>query len=277
MRARNIKPSFFRNELLAEVTPDVRLLFIGLWCMADREGRVENRPTRIKLEIAPLDSINVASAIKELEEKGFIKTYVADEKSVIQIINFLKHQNPHSTERDSLLPDESGSYVVNKRNNNKSITGEYELKNSPLTVKRQLINSSDEVKQLSHNALNPESLILNDESKDIGSSDDKPVRFSAKQFLIDRGVDPKLTDEYLSVRKAKKATNTETAFVAIEKEVEKAGITFQQAITRCVIKSWSGFKASWPYDEDGSGANAAPVNEHILRMRRDGLLPQEAA
>ena len=115
------------------------------------------------------------------------------------------------------------------------------------------------------------------ETETDGSSDDKPVRFSAKQFLIDRGVDPKLTDEYLSVRKAKKATNTETAFVAIEKEVEKAGITFQQAITRCVIKSWSGFKASWPYDEDGSGANAAPVNEHILRMRRDGLLPQEAA
>lgn len=115
------------------------------------------------------------------------------------------------------------------------------------------------------------------ETETDGSSIDKPIRFNAKKFLTDRGVDEKLVAEFFSVRKTKNLTNTETAFVAIEKEVEKAGITFQQAITRCVIKSWAGFKASWTYDEDGSGVGAATENEHIIRMRRDGLLPQEAA
>ena len=38
MRARNLKPGFFKNETLAEIEPLGRLLFQGLWCMADREG-----------------------------------------------------------------------------------------------------------------------------------------------------------------------------------------------------------------------------------------------
>ena len=47
-RARNIKPGFFKNEFLAEMPCEVRLLFIGLWTLADREGRLEDRPKRIK-------------------------------------------------------------------------------------------------------------------------------------------------------------------------------------------------------------------------------------
>ena len=39
-RARNIKPGFFRNADLAELTFEARLLFIGLWTLADSEGRL---------------------------------------------------------------------------------------------------------------------------------------------------------------------------------------------------------------------------------------------
>jgi hypothetical protein len=48
-RARNIKPAFFKNEQLVELGMSTRLLFIGLWCLADREGRLEDRPKRIKM------------------------------------------------------------------------------------------------------------------------------------------------------------------------------------------------------------------------------------
>lgn len=54
-RARNIKPGFFKNELLAEMPPEIRLLFMGLWCIADREGRFEERPKKIKMELFPCD------------------------------------------------------------------------------------------------------------------------------------------------------------------------------------------------------------------------------
>ena len=53
MRARNLKPGFFKNDALAECDPLARILFEGLWCMADREGRLECHPKRIKAEILP--------------------------------------------------------------------------------------------------------------------------------------------------------------------------------------------------------------------------------
>jgi len=50
-RTRSIKPSFFKNEYLAECEPMARLLFIGLWTLADSHGRMEFRPMRFKADV----------------------------------------------------------------------------------------------------------------------------------------------------------------------------------------------------------------------------------
>lgn len=122
-RARNIKPGLFKNELLVEQSLFVRLMFIGLWTLADREGRLEDRPKRIKLELFPYDQDDTNEALSVLAENGFIERYQADGKSVIQIVNFLKHQTPHGTEKDSELPAKDGSYNVNFRNGSGYVTG----------------------------------------------------------------------------------------------------------------------------------------------------------
>lgn len=103
-RARNIKPGFFRNEILGELPVEFRLLFVGLWTAADREGRLEYRPKRIKAEIFPYDDINVMDGLSMLQESGFIEIYIAEDKELIQIINWSKHQNPHHKEVASTLP-----------------------------------------------------------------------------------------------------------------------------------------------------------------------------
>ncbi len=97
-RARNLKPGFFLNDELAECDPLARLLFAGLWCIADREGRLEDRPKRIKAEILPYDDCDVDKFLNDLQSHGFIKRYEVDGKRYIQIINFKKHQNPHIKE-----------------------------------------------------------------------------------------------------------------------------------------------------------------------------------
>jgi len=148
-RARNIKPGFFKNEDLAECSVWARLLFPGLWMLADREGRIEDRPRRIKGELFPFDSVEVEPLLLELEKWNFIKRYESDCKRVIQIVNFSVHQSPHGTEKDSDLPDENGFFTVNKRLNNGCVTGEQSknvtiapLGNSALTVNPLLDNSA---------------------------------------------------------------------------------------------------------------------------------------
>jgi len=103
-RARNIKPGFFANELLAEISPVGRLLFAGLWTIADRSGRLEDRPGRIKAAVLPYDKCNAERILDELAERGFIVRYVVDGKKVIQVVNWSKHQNPHVKEQASTLP-----------------------------------------------------------------------------------------------------------------------------------------------------------------------------
>ena len=48
-RSRNIKPGFFKNEDLLDLPYEYRLLFVGLWTLADREGYLEDRPKRIRM------------------------------------------------------------------------------------------------------------------------------------------------------------------------------------------------------------------------------------
>lgn len=103
-RARNIKPSFFANDDLADIHPLGRLLFIGLWTLADREGRLEDRPRRIKAEVLPYDECNVDSLLDDLQSHGFILRYEVDGDRFIQVVNFTKHQNPHVKESASSIP-----------------------------------------------------------------------------------------------------------------------------------------------------------------------------
>jgi hypothetical protein len=103
-RARNIKPGFFKNEDLAECSPWARLCFAGLWILADRSGRLQDRPRKIKGELFAFDSIEVEPLLVELHRRGFIDRYVADNVAVIQVVTFEKHQNPHHREVDSVLP-----------------------------------------------------------------------------------------------------------------------------------------------------------------------------
>lgn len=103
-RSRNLKPSFFLNEALAEVAPLGRLLFQGLWCQADRCGRLEDRPLRIKASILPYDNCKIDDLLQSLVNLGFITRYEVNGNRYIHIVNFEKHQNPHVKEPESTIP-----------------------------------------------------------------------------------------------------------------------------------------------------------------------------
>lgn len=104
-RARNIKPGFFKNEILGAADPLYMILFEGLWVLADREGRLENRPLRIKAEVFPYrDGLKVADMLNWLDGNGFITQYEVNGIKYIQVLNFTKHQNPHKNETESEIP-----------------------------------------------------------------------------------------------------------------------------------------------------------------------------
>jgi hypothetical protein len=100
-----VKPSLFKNELLATSDPLNTWIFEGLWCIADRDGRLEDRPRRIHLEINPGRAYEGTEAsLAWLSEQGFILRYKHSGSDYIQIVNFAKHQSPHFKEPASKIP-----------------------------------------------------------------------------------------------------------------------------------------------------------------------------
>jgi hypothetical protein len=118
-RTRNLKPSFFTNDLLAECEPMARLLFAGLWTLADRDGRLEYRPRRIKGALFPYDNCEIELLVQQLATRGFVQVYRAGAVDVLAIPTFGEHQRCHPDERSEGLPppqDGSEKCVFPERN-----------------------------------------------------------------------------------------------------------------------------------------------------------------
>ena len=156
-RARNIKPALFKNEVLGTADMGLTVLFAGLWTLADREGRLEDRPLRIKAEIFPYrDGLDINGYLTELERLEFIDRYEVDGVRIIQVLTFSEHQNPHKTEKASVLPERQAESPV-------------ESASQELTVKAPLNNDANtEAAVLIPDSLNTDSLVL---IPDSGSSD----------------------------------------------------------------------------------------------------------
>lgn len=110
-RARNLKPSFFRNEKLVVRSFAARLLYEGLWCLADRRGVLKDKPHWIEMEIFPADDVDIDALLAELadwrdgEDEPLIYRYEADGKRCIFICGFPQHNRPHRDEKKNELPD----------------------------------------------------------------------------------------------------------------------------------------------------------------------------
>lgn len=108
-RARQIKPDLFRNGELFEIAGAEGVLFFeALWTLADREGRLEDRPLTIKATGCPLLSLDPDEALWKMHERGFVLRYECNGLRYIQIVNFLKHQVPHVKELESIIPPLEG-------------------------------------------------------------------------------------------------------------------------------------------------------------------------
>jgi len=111
-RTRSIKPSFFKNEHLAECEPMARLLFAGLWTLADASGRLECRPLRIKAELFPYDNCDILSLLGQLEDRGFIVAYRVGDTNFLEIPKFTEHQRCHPSEQPNGIPAAETGEIV---------------------------------------------------------------------------------------------------------------------------------------------------------------------
>lgn len=259
-RARNIKPGFYKNEDLAECSIWARFIFPGLWMLADREGRLEDRPKRIKGELLPYDGEDVELLLEELSQRGFITRYDIDGKGFIQINAFSKHQTPHVREQASTIPEppdcEQGTTLV-----------------MPDTNLGNVMPSPRSPDSLNPSTLNPST--LNPEEKpssatDVAVPDEKQIY--SKAFIVFWELYPNRVNKGAAAKAFQKIRAAEYPAIRAGLERKKQSQSWLKDNGKFIPHAATWLNARGWEDEDalpdGAGGNSMDAF-----MRRVGAIP----
>lgn len=114
-RIRTVKPEFWTDETLAELTRDVRLLFLGLLNHVDDEGRCVDNEKLVKAAVFPLDddvdSTIVRRWLDELSTTRRVVLYEVAGRRYLQVANFKKHQKIDRPKTSTIPSPEDGRIV----------------------------------------------------------------------------------------------------------------------------------------------------------------------
>lgn len=224
-RIRTIKPEFFTSEDVVSLSPLARLLYIALWCEADREGRFEWKPRTLKLRYLPGDNCDVEALATELTDSGMVVLYEVEGKIYAEIPSFTRHQSINNREAESEIPP-------------RVPTREHA---SPTRAARVQAEGKEgkEGKGKEH------------------ASGDAPRPADPLD-----GIDPKVAKDFRELRARKKAPISETAIAGIKREAQKAGMSLEDALRTCCERGWTGFKADWVQRDAGGGSAGGRGSDH---------------
>jgi len=111
--------------------------------------------------------------------------------------------------------------------------------------------------------------IANKKHKPITNNHNKNT--SASALLASLGVSEQTSNDFIALRKLKKAAITKTALDGIGREAKKANMSLEAVLRLCCERGWQGFKADWVKNNSGGVGNerANFIAEITGRNRRD--------
>jgi len=105
-RIRTIKPEFFTSEDIVSLSPLARLLYIAMWCEADKEGRLVWKPLTFKIRFFPVDQCDINALCSEILDRELVTLYG---NGYALIPSFKSHQHINPRESASQLPEPDAS------------------------------------------------------------------------------------------------------------------------------------------------------------------------
>lgn len=215
-----------------------------------------------------------------------IEIWEADDLSWNEKILLMEIDSFTSQGKDCYISDEYVSELlgVNMRNANKNIASLIKkgyIKKTRFDGRRRYVESllcrADLLQKTGQTCLERQHTNNNILNKSPMEINNKRVRFDFKKNLIALGVEEQVAEDWMQVRKEKKASNTETAFKRLREEIQKAGLSANECITLAVEKSWQGFRAEYlnnyqkttrPSGKKSVLDNNMQVAEELMRMAR---------
>jgi len=223
-RIRTIKPDFWRDELLAGISSEAALLAIGLLNHCDDEGYFNANPKLVESDVFPLRTLSkkTTELLRELSSIGYIELFSGvDNKTYGKVVNFGKHQ------------------VINKK--------------TPSKIK--------DLCQLPHNSGSITVEIPSGKEGNGTEKERKAPKVAATIVACPPDVEKQVWQDWLTLRKSKKAPVTETVIASAIKESAKAGMTFNDFLVIWCRRGSQGLEADWlkSYEKQSFAQQAADI------------------
>lgn len=173
-RIRTVKNELFHHEAIFDKEEKtglpLRIAFISLLTICDREGRFVWSPRSIKTHCLPFDSHDINAILTALIEIGLIAKYTnddslnKDDESLNNeygvVIKFTKHQAINIKEQGSKLPKMEGLEIL-QGNEYEAYRTEKEKRNKEKSTGEQRVNNGKLSKQGTRNKEQEQELIIN--------------------------------------------------------------------------------------------------------------------
>lgn len=263
----------FENEKILAISGEFavkgEIIVLRLLCEIYRNGYFVEFSELLKNKLAKLGGLSgglVEEVVKQLVKYGFFDGSLFSEYNILTSKNIQKTYLEATKRRKEI--DISQFWLLNGVNVNINSTS------SGVNVD---INSQSKVKESKVNVLlekepkihicdlgdfpKNQQPLKTEEIQKEKSSAKKEKGFDFHKALLEAGFDAELSAEWLKIRKAKKAVNSELAFKNFMREVEKSGRSPNEILALVVQKQWKGFEASWLHNEQFTNGQRIISNE----------------
>lgn len=334
MRIRTIKPEFWQSETVASLPYEARLLFIGLWNLADDYGRFRAHPAIVRGQLFPFDeNADVVAWLGLLARAGLVQLYEADGHRFGFLPGFAEHQKIDKRAA-TRIPDPPAGATTRKRRapapanippvpaekvagpaedlaepaNNSAGPAHKQAepadvppvpaRKSGLEMEREMESEMEREKEPVQQARvgareprpdhppdiaprpdragAPQIDDLPDPTADTGPTEivepagSQPAAAREKPVHRPEDVPEDVWNDWIAVRKGKRAKVTQTAVRNIRIEADRAGMTLAEALEMSTAQGWQGFRADWAQRARASPNGRGALHHHPPKITPKG-------
>ena len=247
----------FENDKILAISGEFsvkgEIIVLRLLCEIYRNGYFVEFSELLKNKLARLGGLSgglVDEVVRKLVKYEFFDGFVFSEYNILTSKNIQKVNLEASKRRKDIdlsqywLLDEVNVYInspsskINAHINAQSKEKESKVNISFLEKKKQKSTRTDFGEEKNNQPLSAQK----ETSPPVAPA---PPPFNFRKAMLSEGFAPELVDEWLKIRKAKKAINTERAFKTFIEQVRKTNQDINTVLSIIVQKQWKGFEAEW--------------------------------
>ena len=247
----------FENDKILAISGEFsvkgEIIVLRLLCEIYRNGYFVEFSELLKNKLARLGGLSgglVDEVVRKLVKYEFFDGFVFSEYNILTSKNIQKVYLEASKRRKDIdlsqywLLDEVNVYInspsskINAHINAQSKEKESKVNISFLEKKKQKSTRTDFGEEENNQPLSAQK----ETSPPVAPA---PPPFNFRKAMLSEGFTPELVDEWLKIRKAKKAVNTERAFKTFIEQVRKTNQDINTVLSIIVQKQWKGFETDW--------------------------------